>query len=652
MAQVDKMNNINIKTDTTENCWQIESAIFCLRNLSSGLIVKGQTEKLNLIHSEHNNNTSILKFENDNAVLKLTAFTQEDKLILESELQAKKDIFINSVALAQLDKEVSDQDIELGDKLENYRILINSDNSWGKTGNCPLLPSQRNKSKGDIRSVKGGMVTAIWSATNSRALLIGTAEESNYPLTYLWTKPQNHSQAGFSLYKSIGINVKANQKYKLGQVVFAGTKDITSELEAYAENYFNFDSKAGKKIIGWSSWDYYLANPKMIDIQENINSIKNNNYLKDKINLISIDLGWSKIEGDWRSNIDFPKHRENIADYIHSEGFKAGIWTMPLVVSPFSDIACRKLKWLIKDSDGFPVNVNKGQYDDAKFSLDPTIPQVSSYVFDLYRTLKNEGFEYFKLDFLRQSCRFPEHSLFDKQITRTEMLRETIKTIRKAVGKESVICACGAPFEAVQGLVDYIRVCDDVKNHWSNIQRSARSIIHRYWSHKRLWSIDSDFLIVRGSETADISEDRFITYHNAEHEPFHWLSGKTLSENEAKVWASICVMTGSCLILGDRIEKLNPRGLEVIKQAIENQKESFFRPLDLEASSMPSIWHRFDNNDNEMYAFFNFTEESKEIDFNKYNIAGDFESIWESNSMTTPTAFTIPPRNVVLLKKI
>jgi alpha-galactosidase len=132
-----------------------------------------------------------------------------------------------------------------------------------------------------------------------------------------------------------------------------------------------------------------------------------------------------------------------------------------------------------------------------------THPGAAEHLEGVYRTLSEDGFTYYKLDFLYAGAidgqRFADASPLDAY-------REGLRIVRTGVGEDAILLGCGAPLLPSIGLVDAMRVGPDVDPHFEvrdadPSQPSMRGALSvgrsRAWMHARLWANDPDCLIVR-----------------------------------------------------------------------------------------------------------------------------------------------------------
>lgn len=114
------------------------------------------------------------------------------------------------------------------------------------------------------------------------------------------------------------------------------------------------------------------------------------------IDWIMLDYGWFTAEGNWSSNPDVFSDdddlRSSIAE-LHADGFRVGLWFQPVQLDTSDDDVGPLLDHVIRDEDG-DIFVD----DDDLALLDPSKPEVRSYVLDQLDRLFNLGADHIYLD--------------------------------------------------------------------------------------------------------------------------------------------------------------------------------------------------------------------------------------------------------------
>lgn len=249
----------------------------------------------------------------------------------------------------------------------------------------------------------------------------------------------------------------------------------------------------------WCSWYEYFTAVTEEDIHENLRAM---DTLDLPVDVVQIDDGYQKALGDWLTLSGRFRSRVGIADAIHARGRRAGIWTAPFLVDPASDLAAEHPEWLVRDRAGGFTHAGHNWGHDLCV-LDTTHPGAAAYLTEVYGTLRTEGYDYFKVDFLYAGAL---DGVRHKGVDAIEAYRAGIALIREAIGQDSYLLGCGAPILPSLGLFDAMRVSPDTAPH-----RRPEADDHsqpgqdpaeftgaaRQWQHGRLWTNDPDCLLAR-----------------------------------------------------------------------------------------------------------------------------------------------------------
>ncbi|MFC7259084.1 glycoside hydrolase family 36 protein [Streptomyces lutosisoli] len=249
----------------------------------------------------------------------------------------------------------------------------------------------------------------------------------------------------------------------------------------------------------WCSWYEYFTAVTEDDIHENLRAM---DTLDLPIDVVQIDDGYQRALGDWLTLSGRFRSRAGIADTIRARGRRAGIWTAPFLVDPGSELATAHPDWLVRSVDGTPLHAGRNWGHDL-YVLDTTHPAAAAYLTEVFTTLRAEGYDYFKVDFLYAGA------LDGVRHDGTDALtayRSGIALIREAIGPDAYLLGCGAPVLPSIGLFDAMRVSPDTAPHrrseaddYSQPGQDAAEFtgVGRQWQHGRLWVNDPDCLMAR-----------------------------------------------------------------------------------------------------------------------------------------------------------
>ncbi|MFG2132219.1 glycoside hydrolase family 36 protein [Streptomyces sp. NPDC048751] len=274
-------------------------------------------------------------------------------------------------------------------------------------------------------------------------------------------------------------------------------EDVQSVLGEWADALGVDEPRPAPTV--WCSWYEYFTAVTEDDIHENLRAM---DTLDLPVDVVQIDDGYQKALGDWLTLSGRFRSRAGIADAIRARGRRAGIWTAPFLVDPASDLAAEHPDWLVRDTAGGFAHAGHNWDHDLRV-LDTTHPDAAAYLTEVYATLRAEGYDYFKVDFLYAGAlEGVRHGTGDP----IQAYRDGIRLIRDAIGADAYLLGCGAPILPSIGLFDAMRVSPDTAPHrrpeaddYSQPGQDPAEFTGaaRQWQHGRLWVNDPDCLMAR-----------------------------------------------------------------------------------------------------------------------------------------------------------
>jgi len=346
---------------------------------------------------------------------------------------------------------------------------------------------------------------------------------------------------------------------------------------------------------GWNSWDYYRWTINEDEVMENAEFIAHDPVLSKYVKKIIVDDGWQYAYGEWKANSYFPHGMKWLAKNIKKLGFKPGLWICPTIAEPHSWIAQMEPDMLAKAENGQPTLCFDCMRRNA-FVLDPTVPRVRKFIYDLFDGFANDGYEYFKLDFLGATCSARQFT--DKKIGRGHLMENTIGIAREATKGRAQILGCNYMYCGGPDLVDMTRVGGDIHARWDSIKANTPSVAMRFWANKKLWVNDPDFALVRSFDTAN---DPALTQmlcclvfvkpdeKDPDFEPGTWKL-VDMHRPQAEVLLSIAISAGGAINLSDKMTRLNEEGLDMARRTVAAESGEAAVALDLFSSTLPKYW--------------------------------------------------------------
>jgi alpha-galactosidase len=314
-------------------------------------------------------------------------------------------------------------------------------------------------------------------------------------------------------------------------------------------------------LTGWCSWYELYTAVSEGDVRRNLHVLRS---LHDRLplRLVQLDDGYQHAVGDWLElNDKFPSGMPALVKEIQKEGFEAGIWLAPFLLSARSHTFKAHPDWVVRDEQGAPLNAIDN-WGSPNYALDTTHPTALEWLRRVLRTIGDEwGFQYLKLDFLYAASLRGRR--FQAGVTSVEAYRRGLATLREAAG-DRFILGCGAPLVLSVGLVDGMRIGSDVASFWGDegnsdgpsMRNALRATLARMWMHGRWWTNDPDCLLVR----ADDSQ---------------------LTLDEVRAWATVVALTGGMLLVGDDLSRVSEERLELLARLVP--------PSGLAARALPPL---------------------------------------------------------------
>ena len=341
---------------------------------------------------------------------------------------------------------------------------------------------------------------------------------------------------------------------------------------------------------GWCSWYHYYADISEQAIKENAQKMQSDfPYLEHLL----IDDGYQAKMGDWLSPSErFSSGLEGIVDYIHKKGVKPALWLAPFIAEETSQIFKEHPDWFVKNKAGKPLAAKEVTYGGWRctpwYCLDGTHPEVQQHFIKLMSYLHNDlGIGFFKLDANFWGA-IHNGYFFDKKATRIEAYRQGMKAIGQGAGN-SFLLGCNAPMWPSLGLVDGMRIGDDVERDGKRFQQIAQEIVHRSWQNNRLWINDPDC----------------ITLEN--------LAEQIATESEYKLHLATLLVCNGLMISSDRLSTLSIKSKSLLNKLLNNSfsnKEVTF--LDDDYSHAKIV-----TNSQILHLFFNWEKEAKRFELPK-----------------------------------
>ena len=426
------------------------------------------------------------------------------------------------------------------------------------------------------------------------------------------------------------------------ELAFFFGDDLPSLQNRFAD-LWGAKMKARKKYappFGWCSWYYYFDRVRENDVLENVRWFAAHRT-EFPVEYIQLDDGYQSALGDWLTcNEKFPNGLKDLAEKIRRAGFRPAIWLAPFSVEENSILLREHPEWMVKDADGQVIFPARWRENHKIAVLDGTHPEVQDHFRRLFRTLREWGWDYVKLDFMVYGT--AKGIRFDRKATRAEALRRGIEAIREGFGEEGFILGCTVPFGPMAGVVDGERISTDITPCWGSdrlvyneapaVPNVCRNVIHHAYMNHRLWINDPDTHIAR-------------------------IDNNELAANEVKLWTEAVRLGGGMLLFSDRFETLTPERAVYSKSLIADQDCYVSLPLDAFREAFPRLWlGKHKQTGERRLGVFNFDDSAAGTELFRSDLKGEAVMLTETatgevfelkdNSISIP----VPPHSVRMFK--
>lgn len=474
----------------------------------------------------------------------------------------------------------------------------------------------------------------VYQKEGGEALLLGVVPPMGPAFSEfvtLHSEPHLEAQFGFEARFRFECRVDPGESVRTSPLLALKGSRGTDLMQEYGRRWHELLERKPTRapLVGWNSWDFYSGAVTRQAMDETLDAARER--FGDTLKAFVIDEGWERQWGSWEANGKFPEGLADFCRHVKSRGGVPGIWTAPLLVNIYNPLYLEKPEWFAERADG-QVQTDSYSYGPMAY-LDPTVPEVIEHLKGIFRRLRADGFEVFKVDF--SHCILNAVRFRDARVGRADLIRRAFTAIRDAIGPEAYLLSCGSPYESVVGLADAVRTTGDIHIYWGHILRNAHGISGRWWMQGNLWNGDPDFLVVRGPDTAapPYGRRRVVVPTGLDG---GWMSGVEFSEMEARTYALLVHLSGGDVILGDALHKLNDTGLAIVKRVLEPRRPAAV-PVDLFESEqeIPRIWISRGEKDT-LVGLFNWSDKPAFLDFDPaaHGLAGTPRDFWTNEPVT------------------
>lgn len=293
---------------------------------------------------------------------------------------------------------------------------------------------------------------------------------------------------------------------------------------------------------GWCSWHHFGTN-----INEQIILDQTKAAAELNLEFVLIDDGWTTW-GDWLFTDEdkFPHGLKRLVKKIKTFGLKAGLWWAPLLAKSSSRLFHQHPGWFVQNLEGTQVSPLDIFIRNKRRVMDLENPLVIKYLNHILDFFSDCGIELLKSDFLYANHFNPK---FTSPTTPDNLLRHLLSTIYR---KGFYSIACGCPLVPAIGVVDAMRISDDINLPQLN----------------HVWPINNLIVHQRINQLSANLKSRFHTRHLWHLDPDAFISDQTLgiTPSQAKKLAHLIQKSNGVVFLGDDLTSLTPSQSDLISQ--------------------------------------------------------------------------------------
>lgn len=316
-----------------------------------------------------------------------------------------------------------------------------------------------------------------------------------------------------------GESVQVNAGDELETLVLLRGPNLAALYDAFSSHIAaNHPPRAHVKAsapIGWCSWYAYYADVNEQNIRQNLAQM---DAISPDMEWLLLDDGYQAFMGDWLVPSErFTNGVKSLIADIKAQGKRPAIWLAPFIAQKESHLFQTHPDWFVTNEHGEPLKAEDITYSGWRctpwYMLDFANPEVCEHITSVLRVMRNEwGVELFKLDANYWGALKGKRS--QPNVTGVEAYRMGMEAIAKGIGNGWIL-GCNAPMWPSLGLVDAMRVSDDVERHTHRYQQIAKESFYRSWQHRRLWQLDPDCIALTPLAGQHVEERNFIFHRDA-----------------------------------------------------------------------------------------------------------------------------------------
>ncbi|MDE1311274.1 glycosyl hydrolase [Vibrio aestuarianus subsp. cardii] len=283
---------------------------------------------------------------------------------------------------------------------------------------------------------------------------------------------------------------------QLESVVILRGESLSTLYHEYAQHIMvHHQPRSGvtqQAPIGWCSWYAYYADVTEQHVISNVACMQGE---LAELEWVLLDDGYQAFMGDWLTPSDkFTRGVKSVIEDIKQAGKKPAIWLAPFIAQAESQVFKEHPDWFVQGANRQPMKADEVTYGGWRctpwYILDTSNPEVQEHLTYVVKTMREEwGVELFKLD--ANYWGTLKGRRYQTGVTGVEAYRLGMQAIAEGAG-DAWLLGCNVPMWPSLGLVDAMRVSDDVERCAHRFEQIAKEAFYRSWQHRKLWQIDPD----------------------------------------------------------------------------------------------------------------------------------------------------------------
>lgn len=353
------------------------------------------------------------------------------------------------------------------------------------------------------------------------------------------------------------------------------------------------DSIFSKAPMVWCSWTSYYSEVTEQDI------ISNTDWLSENLKpygfeYVQVDDGYDRglKEGHyWIEHWDrtkFPHGPQWLTNYIKSKGLHPGLWLVP---NAYAGSAEQHPDWYLRDKNGKII------LDYNTPALDSTNPEVREFLKQLFSTLGEWGFEYYKFDGEHALPMYvpsvDRNRLHDQSVDLIAAYRNRLALIRDTIGPKTFVegCPAGTPLNGIGYFNSYFNG-QDVYNNWQGMYALFSSInANAFLNHIVVYVMPGEGMEVGLPMTVEEAKKKrpreVVETARTREEP---MTGFGVTAAEARTLVSFAALSGVVYPLASVMPELPQERLQLLQKTLPTMP---IFPIDLFSRGTDMDWDTF-----------------------------------------------------------